>query len=84
VYWTLSAEPGEDPVGGVSSTIGPLLRRGTISVADGTPSAAVAVTSWPFRLVRKVSWIGMTCSEVPSKTVDRPLGGDGSATTFSS
>ena len=83
VYWMLSAEPGEDFAGGVSCTMGPLLRRGTISVAAGTPSAAVAVTSLPPSLYRNFSGIGMTCSRLPWKTVDRLLGEDGSVTTFS-
>ncbi len=84
VYCTLSAWP---PAAS-SWMIGPLLRRGTISVAGGIcPPAGTTVTSsdWPEvgLFWRNTSGIACTGSSLPWNTVASPLGEEGSGRTCS-
>ena len=68
--------------------MGPLLRRGTISVAGGiAPPGGTTVrlsgVPEPGLFCRKVSGMGMTGSSRPWYTVARPLGEDGSGRSCS-
>jgi hypothetical protein len=62
-----------------SETIGPLLRRGTMYVAGGSPALGGTGTTTSLApscraLTRYVSGTATTCSSAPSYTVDSPLG----------
>ena len=60
--------------------IGPLLRRGTISVTAGTPVAGTRTPPW----FTEYDWgMGIKGSRRPWKRVLRPLGDFGSGTTVS-
>jgi hypothetical protein len=61
-YWIDSAVPAAWS----SCTIGPWLRRGTISVAAGIPLPGGTTETWPPLLARNVSGIACTGSSRPS------------------
>ena len=68
--------------------MGPLLRRGTISVAGGIAppggtTVRLSVVPEPGLFCRKVSGMAMTGSSRPWYTVARPLGEVGSGRTSS-
>ena len=83
VYWTLRAVLAARS----SWMMGPLLRRGTISVAGGIAArrdhGEVVGVPEPGLFCRKVSGMGMTGSSRPWYTVARPLGEDGSGRSCS-
>ena len=89
VYWTDSAVPAATS----SATIGPKLRRGTMSTAGGIatpPTVPPAGAVWrssgvplPGWLKRKTCGSGRSGWFSPRWTTDRPLGDSGSGTTCS-